>query len=332
MLRDDGTVVGELSGTASKDRVIRLFRNRSLVGDAAVALVVIGVFAFGRSFEANTLLLVNLMVYMILAQGINVSYGFTGYLPFGFVGFFGAGAYGMAVSTSKFHMGAYPGLVAGVVVSVVVALVLSPLLRLRGSYFAIASLAAAEALVLLVSNPSAQGITNGAYGANLSSVFNPGASYVSTVVALGLVTVAVVWIKHSPFGLALRAIKADRSSASMSGINVVKVRTFAWVISAAMAGLGGACYAWVISVFYPGDVCSLTTSVFAIIFALFGGIGTVVGPIVGTVVLYGIYNAIGITVPQYFQLIYGLLIVVIVLFVPRGLASLGASVLGRRSK
>lgn len=300
----------------------RSLRDPKLRADVAVGVVVVMAFAFGRSFESNALLLVNLMVYMMLAQGVNVSYGFTGYLPFGFVGFFGAGAYGMAVSTSKLHVGAYLGVAFGVGASVLVALALSPLLRLRGSYFAIASLAAAEALVLVVSNPSMQGLTNGAYGANLSSVFSPGSSYVFTVLALGIVTAVVIWLRHFAFGLALRAIRADHASAAMAGINVVRLRTTAWVIAAAMAGLAGSCYAWVISVFYPGDVFNLSTSVFAIIFALFGGIGTVVGPIIGTIVLYGFYNAIGISVPQYFQLIYGLLIVFIVMFIPRGLTSL----------
>jgi hypothetical protein len=90
----------------------------------------------------------------------------------------------------------------------------------------------------------------------------------------------------------------------------------------AIAGFAGGVFAWYVSVFYPETVFSGDFTVFAIVFALFGGTATVVGPILGVVILYGIYNAVGITTPQYFQLIYGVLIMGIVLFLPEGLVSL----------
>lgn len=108
----------------------------------------------------------------------------------------------------------------------------------------------------------------------------------------------------------------------MAGVNVVRERTFAWLISATLAGLAGAIYAWAVSVFYPEAVFDLSISVFAIVFALFGGVGTVLGPLLGAVVLYGVYNYIGVSQPQDFQLIYGVLIVLIVLFLPNGLLSI----------
>lgn len=303
--------------------------SRRLLVDLAVLVVVTLLFLFGRSFESNTLLLVEIMVYVVLAQGVNVIYGFTGYLPFGYVGFFGAGAYGASVAVMELKQGALVAVLLGLVSAVVVALILSPLLRLRGAYFAIASLAAAEALFFLVSNPSAQPITNGPYGANLASVFNANASYLFSVVAVAIALAVVVWLRNSRFGLALRAVRVDQEAAAMAGVNVVRTRTIAWILSAVLAGLAGAAYAWVISTFYPSSVFDLSTSVFAIVFALFGGIGTLVGPVLGAVVLYGIYNAIGVSEPQYFELIYGLLIVAIVLFLPGGLASVGRWVVGR---
>jgi len=297
--------------------------SRRLLVDLAVLVVVTVVFALGRSFESNTLLLVEIMVYVVLAQGVNVIYGFTGYLPFGYVGFFGAGAYGAAVGVMELHQGAAVSIALGVVSAVVVALILSPLLRLRGAYFAIASLAAAEALFFVVSNPSAKPVTNGPYGANLAAIFNSNGSYVFAVGIVAFSLVVVIWLRHSRFGLSLRAVRVDQEAAAMAGVNVVRTRTLAWVLSAVLAGLAGAAYAWVISTFYPSAVFDLSTSVFAIVFALFGGIGTLVGPVLGAVVLYGIYNAIGVSEPQYFELIYGLLIVAIVLFLPGGLAAIG---------
>jgi branched-chain amino acid transport system permease protein len=297
--------------------------SRRLLVDLAVLVVVTVIFAFGRSFESNALLLVEIMVYVVLAQGVNVSYGFTGYLPFGYVGFFGAGAYGAAVAVMELKQGAPVAILFGLLSAVVVALILSPLLRLRGAYFAIASLAAAEALFFIVSNPSAQPITNGPYGANLATVFNSNASYLFAVAVVAISLAVVAWLRNSRFGLSLRAVRVDQEAAAMAGVNVVRTRTLAWVLSAALAGLAGASYAWVISTFYPSAVFDLSTSVFAIVFALFGGVGTLVGPVLGTVILYGIYNAIGVSEPQYFELIYGLLIVAIVLFLPGGLASIG---------
>jgi len=120
----------------------------------------------------------------------------------------------------------------------------------------------------------------------------------------------------------LRAMNQDPVSAAMAGIDVVRNRLIVWLISAAIAGLAGGAYAWNISVFYPDAVFTLQISVFAIVFALFGGVGTVIGPLVGAALLYVLYSAIGISAPQYFELLYGLLIVLLVLFLPNGMLSI----------
>jgi branched-chain amino acid transport system permease protein len=122
--------------------------------------------------------------------------------------------------------------------------------------------------------------------------------------------------------MALQAIREDSISASMAGINVVRERVIAWLLSALIAGLAGGVFAWYVSVFYPETVFSGEFTIFAIVFALFGGTATVLGPIFGVLILYGIYNAVGISTPQYFQLIYGVLIMGLVLFLPNGLVSL----------
>jgi branched-chain amino acid transport system permease protein len=108
----------------------------------------------------------------------------------------------------------------------------------------------------------------------------------------------------------------------MAGIDVVRERVIAWLLSALIAGLAGGVFAWYVSVFYPETVFSGEFTIFAIVFVLFGGTATVSGPILGVILLYGIYNAVGISTPQYFQLIYGLLIMALVLFLPNGLVSL----------
>ena len=287
-----------------------------------VALPLVAALAALPFVYSNELMLFNFIMFLTLAQGLNVIYGFTGFLPFGYVGFFGAGAYGFAIAVMHLHLSPFPALGVAALASVLLGCILAPMMRLSGAYFAIANLAAAQALYQVVSNPALEDLTKGPYGVSLSGVFAPGPSYAAALGVLAATLGLVVWLRNSRFGLALQALRDDRTSAAMAGISVVRMRTIAWLLSALVAGLMGGAFAWHISVFYPEAVFDLSISIFAIVFTLFGGASTLLGPILGVVILYGIYNAIGITVPQYFQLIYGGLIVALVLFLPNGLASL----------
>lgn len=287
-----------------------------------ILVPVVGAFAILPSIYSNHLLLFNFMIFIMLAQGVNVIYGFTGYLPFGYVGFFGAGAYGFSLMV--IHLQAPPllALPVGAGAAVVLGLLLTPLFRLSGAYFSIANLAAALAVLQVVSNPNLESITKGPYGISLSGVFNPTLAYGTALAVLAATLGLVIYLRNSRFGMALQAIREDPISASMAGINVVRERIIAWLLSALIAGLAGGVFAWYVSVFYPETVFSGEFTIFAIVFALFGGNATVTGPILGVVILYGLYNAVGISTPQYFQLIYGALIMGLVLFLPNGLVSL----------
>ncbi len=282
-----------------------------------VALFIVLPFVYG-----NHDLLFNMMMYLALAQGINVLFGFTGYLPFGYVGFFGSGAYGASLAVLLLHLPPVLALLVGAVIAVLLALLLAPLLRLSGAYFAIASLAASEVVYYIVSNPHLESLTQGPYGISLARAYDADASYAAMVVVLALAFGVVVYLRNSHLGLALQAIREEPVSAEFAGVNVVRERTCAWLLSAALAGLAGGTYAWHVSVFYPKSVFDLNISVFAIVFTLFGGVATLLGPIVGTLLLYGLYNWIGISQPEYFQLVFGIVIVMLVLFLPNGLASL----------
>lgn len=236
-----------------------------------ILLPVVGALSVLPLVYSNHLLLFNVVVFLALAQGVNILYGFTGYLPFGYVGFFGAGAYGFSLVVLHLHLGPFAALGTGATAALVLALVLTPLLRLSGAYFAIANLAASQAVYQMVSNPSLTPITRGPYGISLSGVFNLTLSY---AVAVGILTGAlavVVYLRTSRFGLSLHAIRNDPVSAAMAGVDVVRGRTIAWLLSALIAGLAGGVFAWRISVFYPDTVFNLEFSIFAIVFTLFGG-------------------------------------------------------------
>ena len=127
-------------------------------------VVAAAVLAMGllRGVYSNELLLFNFIIFFTLAQGLNVIYGFTGYLPFGYVGFYGAGAYGFALAVM--HLNAPPllAMLCGAVAAVLLGIVLIPLMRLSGAYFAIANLAAAQATYEVIANPDAAGHHQGA--------------------------------------------------------------------------------------------------------------------------------------------------------------------------
>lgn len=289
---------------------------------ALVLLPLVVVLAVMPWLYNNQLLLLNIVVFLVLAQGLNLTYGFSGYLPFGYVGFFGAGAYGFALTLM--HTAAPPllAVLVGGVAALLAGLVLAPLLRLQGAYFGLASLAAAEALRHVIANQDLSDITGGPYGVRLDVPFRPVLTYGLAIGILVLVMGLVAWLRHSRFGLRLRAARDNPVSAATAGIDVVHGRLVVWLASATAAGLIGAVYAWSAPTFFPEAVFDLSFSIFAIVFTLFGGAGTLVGPVIGVVVLYGAYNVIGVSAPKYFQLVYGLLIMALVLFFPAGLASL----------
>ncbi|KAA0091850.1 amino acid ABC transporter [Trinickia soli] len=284
--------------------------------------VVAAVFLVAPHLYGNQSLLFTMMAFIVLAQGLNLLYGFTGYLPFGYVGFFGSGAYATSLLVMHTHLPVLACVLGGGLAAALIGLMLGPLLRLSGAYFSIANLAASQIIYFVVSNPNLADLTGGPYGLKIEQVYNPQASYYCMLAVLLVACAFAAYFRTSGFGMALRAVKQDPVSAAMAGIDVVRMRLVAWLVSALVAGLAGGAYAWGISVFYPDAVFTLQFSVFAIVFALFGGVGTVIGPIIGASLLYTLYSAIGISTPQYFQFIYGGLIVLLVLFLPGGLLSL----------
>jgi len=299
-----------------------MYRNRRILYSLLIVVAVVVLFIFLPFIYNNKSFLFNLLLYMTLAEGLNVIYGFTGYLPFGYVGFFGAGAYSTALAILFLHVNPLIAVFLGGIGAFIIGIVFMPLLRLSGAYFAIANLAASQALYYIVANPNLENITQGPYGISLASVYDPQLSYYVMLAILVFSMITVIVIRFSDYGLALLSIKEDRISASLSGINVPRERSIAWGLSSFIAGLAGGAFAWYVAVFYPSTVFSLEISVFVIVFVLFGGVGTLIGPLIGSILLYSFYNFIGISTPQYFQLSYGLLIIVLALFLPDGILSI----------
>ena len=276
------------------------------------------IYVAGPIFYVNQAFFESLIVFMMLSLSFNLIYGFTGYLPFGYAAFFAIGAYGFGIGVVR-NFGLVPSLLLAILFSLALGLVFSPMLKLRGAYFAIANLAAFEGVYYIISNQSLTPITRGPYGISTSAVFNPTLTYWISFAAL-LATVLITYVvRTSNFGLALRAIRDDPTVASLSGINVVLYRSIAWLTSSILAGFSGGLFGWYISFFYPSSVFSINYSLFAIVFTIFGGPGTLIGPVIGAGVLYTIYDAVGLLYPLYFTLIFGILVILLILFLPEGL-------------
>jgi branched-chain amino acid transport system permease protein len=256
---------------------------------------------------------------LISVNSFNVIYGFTGYLPFGFAAFIAIGAYTAGMTVNILHFTLIPAILSGGLASLLLSLLLIPLLKLKGAYFAIASLAVFEALYYIYQNPALTGITGGPYGLFIHINYKPNIYYLIIVIMSIISSLVLLLLKKTNFGLALTAINDDNFSAGLSGINILKFRVYAWTLSTFMAGIAGAVFGIYIGFFYPSGVFDLTQfSVLIILFLMFGGKGSYLGPLIGTVILYILYQYLISSFPSYYLLVFGIIIIFVVLFLPNG--------------
>jgi branched-chain amino acid transport system permease protein len=294
---------------------------RGIKTDAVkIAVPLAAIFTLGPVVTGNQSILMELAVFVILADALNIVYGFTGYLPFGFGAFFAVGAYGTAIMIAHYSFPVGIALLVGTFLSCVLALVFTPLLRLSGAYFAIASLAAFEVLYLAIGNTSLTSITGGPYGISFIQAYSPNVDYAVTAAVAVVSALTVVLLARSYFGIALKAIREDRFAVELAGVNSLRYRNYAWLLSAFFSGLAGGLFGWYLGFFYPEAVFSLTDySVLIIVFVLFGGRGTAFGPVIGAIILFAVYEVLILYFSNLLLIIFGLLLVLLILFIPDGI-------------
>jgi branched-chain amino acid transport system permease protein len=292
-------------------------------GWLAVLAVVIVALAVAPHFlptYRTTFLLLTFM-YVTLASSWNIIAGYTGYASFGHAAFFGLGAYTAALLITR--MGAHWLLasVAGAVLAAAVALPLGYiLLRLRGPYFAIAMLGLAAAFQVIALTWVS--LTRGGAGLNLPPSLNTMQVYYAMGGAMMAVIALSAWIVTSKYGLRLIAIREDEGAAEAMGIDTTAHKVSAFVCSAFFPGLVGGFYAWHLSYIDPASVFRPIISIGMVIMTMFGGIGTVTGPILGAVLLTSISEATWARLPEFHRGVYGALIIGVVLFMPGGIMNL----------
>jgi len=264
----------------------------------------------------------SVLMFVAITQGLNVIVGFAGYHSFGNAAFFGTGAY----SAAMLVMVGWPlwaALLACSLVGALLALILGPaLLRLKGHYFAIATVALNSALAELILNVG--GLTGGAQGISMPmSTLSPidlyRQVYLLMFTGAAVATLIVFWLSRSKFGYAIRASKDSEDGARAMGINTTAVRVAAWGLSGAVTAYVGGVWAYWINFIEVGSAFDVSLSVKAYIMLLMGGMGSVVGPIIGAVFFEVLATLVWSKFGALHNLILGVLVCAVVLFIPRGI-------------
>ena len=302
---------------------------------AAIALFALAVTALTLGLESGVWLTFIMMALYaaLMAQAWNMLGGFGGQLSFGHALFFGTGAYTQAITQLDGGLNAWLALALAIVAAAATGGCVGALTfryGLKGSYFALVTLAFAEVARILALS---LGITGAGVGlmlplaesaANLQFTSRKG--FVALI--LGLVVAALgvtAWLRHSRFGARLQAVRDNEDAARAVGIDPLRIKLGAIVLSAGFMGAAGAFYVQVFQYIDPGIAYGPQVSVEALVGAIVGGIGTLWGPVLGAVVLHLLAdltrNLFG-AVPGISLVIYGAVLVLIVMFLPRGLAGI----------
>jgi len=272
--------------------------------------------------------------YMALGQAVNIFVGLTRYVNFGYAAFLGIGAYGLGAAIlymPQLGIATIPiGLALGMGLAALLALTVGAIaLRLRGAYFAIATIGLNEGIKHLIIGANIWGGGAGlilgssmfkAYGRDLALFLaNVGSAFL--ILLTGLISVlAMYFIQAGRAGYALAAIRQDEDAAKVMGINPTRYKLLAFVTSAVLSGLLGAAF------FSLGNMQVFPENVFFVDYILdglavmfLGGAGTVTGPIVGGLIYYGARYLVGIYLPGLQSLVTSLIVFLVMLFLPNGI-------------
>ncbi|MBZ9706280.1 branched-chain amino acid ABC transporter permease [Mesorhizobium sp. ESP7-2] len=285
-----------------------------------IALVVIAALAVVPWFGSDVLVQfgINALLLAVLAQGWNIIGGYAGYASFGNSVFYGLGSYGVAIAMVQWELPFAVGLVFGVALALVFAFLLGlPVLRLKGHYFAIATLALAQVMIAIVSNIELAGQN---IGLVLPPLNNDPLFYELALGLLVLTTLTIFWLTRSRFGFGLIAIRENEEGAAVMGVNTTLYKVLAFALSGIFSALAGGIHAYWITFLDPESAFDISLNVKMIIMAVFGGPGTILGPVVGAFTLSAVSEFLSSEVTSVAGLFFGIVVVAAVVLMPRGLA------------
>jgi branched-chain amino acid transport system permease protein len=289
--------------------------------------------------------LVLILMWGALSAAWNVAGGYAGQVSIGHASFFGVGAYAAALMSTRFNQSPWIGMLAGVVVSIGAGFVIGYLSnRLKGPYFALSTIAFSQVLLILASRW--RGFTSGSEG--IPVPYRPGLwtlglghfawVYVALVVAV-LYYLIEVWLERSRFGYQLAGVREDEDAAEALGIASRRLKVVAVTLSAALTSICGTLWAQYIGFVDPFYVFSVDLSIRFALNAIIGGLGTALGPFLGSLLITSLETALraqfsgvktGFT--GIYLIIYGVVLILVVRFVPEGLAGLAGRLRARTAR
>ena len=276
-------------------------------------------------------------VFAISACGLNVILGLAGQLSLAHSGFFGIGAYAVALLATKAGVSFWLGLPAGIAICALSGYVVGSIcLRSKGHYFAIFTMAVGIIIHLVIQKW--ESLTHGHIG--VIGIPGPGPigpiSFESTLSRsylalffLVMTVTATSRLVRSPVGRTLMAVRESEALAAAVGLDVMAAKRLAFTISAALAGLAGGLFAGFIGFLGP-ESSNVEMTFNTLLYVMVGGVGSLSGPIAGTFIVYGLSQVLAV-LQQYQMLIFGLALVLLILFMPAGLAGAVRSLTGPRS-
>ena len=268
-----------------------------------------------------------MLMYSALALSWNFIGGFTGYPSFATAAFFGLGAYVGGVLQNKGVPMVFAWAAAGVLVLAFAAAVGRAILHLKGHYFAIASLVIADVLREIINGLT--GLTGGGMGLNLAAPKlgvdeQTRLFYFAMFIVAGAALAATVLLDRSRLGFGLRCIEQNEDAAIRIGIRTARFKTAAFALSSVFVGIAGAIYASWTGYIDPGEAFEVLISVKPIVMTLLGGAGTVMGPVYGAFLFLLMEETVWRNFLRIHTGVLGALVVLLILFLPKGLLGLGA--------
>jgi len=311
----------------------RLLNNPFLLVIGLALVVAVLPLFLPSTFYVRVVALVFINALAVL--GLNLVMGFAGQVSLGHAGFFGIGAYAVAVGPTHLGLPTWLALICGTALAALLALIVGrPILKLRGYYLAVATLGMGVLIAMVISNEAQ--ITGGPNGMPVPRLVLFGWRAVGPQVwywISGITLVIGVWIAinliESPTGRAFRAIHDSETAARVLGVNVAHYKLTAFVLSAVYASVAGS-YFVLFDGFVTPDTASFLRSIEFVVMAVLGGLGSIFGSIVGAAILVLLPQFLTVF-HDYEHIVLGAIIIVFLIFLPAGIVPAASSLLGRRA-
>ena len=298
----------------------------------AVALVVLALVPFALPSQSMVNIAMLTAFSAFIGQCWNISGGFGGLTSFGHAVLFGTGAYAVAILQTRYGLNPWLGLPVGFVAGGLVGAAIGAAsfrAGLRGSYFALVTLAFAEVFRILSNSLD---FTRGGLGINIPLGMGVGnfqfadrrATYAVVLGLLVLATLCAAWLRRSRFGARLAALRENEDAAQALGVDLVRTKTLALALSGGLTALAGVVYTQTYLYIDPTIAFGSERSVEMLLVAMIGGAGTVWGPILGAVALHIVADVSRsfISTPGFAPMLYGVVLLVIIGVLPQGMAGL----------